>query len=93
MRNYLFDLANKITDITFKAERASIVLGDVIQDYDFTGNVPLEEQRKKIDYESRRLFDYLNIAFDYIISTKEKLIEIENEVNEKWIHMPKGDKA
>ena len=91
-RNYLFDLANKISDISIHAERATIVLGDIIQDYDFVGNKPQEDQRRKIDYEARRLFDFLNIAFDYIISTKDKLIEIENDVNDKWIQMPKDDK-
>ena len=92
-RNYLFDLANKIADITIQAERASIVLWDIIQEYDFSGNNPMEEQQRKIDYESRRIFDFLNITYDYIISTKIKLRDIENDVNEKWINMPKDDKT
>lgn len=73
MNDRLFDITNKILVTDRKADKALTILFDLIQRYAIAGDEPTKKERDKYSWEAKIIFDYIEIAFDYVDSIKNAL--------------------
>lgn len=73
MKNELFNITDNIAVTEREADKALTILFDLIQRYAIAGDEPTKKERDKYSWEAKIIFDYIEIAFDYVDSIKNAL--------------------
>lgn len=81
----LIDIIDKTDDITTKIERTEFLLNEILQGYSFTGDGEFELMKNEADiwvHGYSRILQFVTIASEYIITTKESLTTLQNNLKE-----------
>jgi hypothetical protein len=81
MLKEIIDVVDSISETERKAGKALTVLGDLLEDYDFMGEYPTKEEARKYSYEARRIYQFINISFDYVFDVKKELNKAYKSLN------------
>lgn len=75
-------LKNKFSERLVESElsigKIRVLVDDLIQDYNM---YDVEKMREKLRYEAPRVMAFLEIVFDYVVSTDEDIKSIQEELH------------
>lgn len=74
-------LESSVYEIKDMVDKATIILGDLLQDYSFTGDGPTKKEADKMSYEATRIVKFIDIALDYTFEAKTDLQKVISEIN------------
>jgi hypothetical protein len=77
----IIDLDSRNIDMIQDAEKAALLLGDLLQTYSLGGEHPTKEESKKILYDSGKILKFIDIACDYVCEIKRELNRFALDLN------------
>lgn len=81
MKKEIIDLTDNIDVIKRKAGNALTTLGDLLQDYSFSGEEPTAKEAEKYSWEAGRILRFIDISFDYVCDIKKEINQVCADLN------------
>ncbi len=90
MKDSVYIIDGFLLEAAVSAEKNLTVLSALINEYDFNGNQPTQQEASKILFEARKILSFIGIAMDYTVKVSTNIEDARAKLSEVIEALGKG---